>query len=123
MGTLNSEAQAKNIKTLTESRILRYNAQLDTSLRTEPTGMFEIGEETGWDDINDEIRAYEKALSSANEYISTLTTFGIAFNLANMSAVKCNQYVSPFPAKSSYDKPMTSFNRSREKGVPFVRTR
>ena len=101
VGTLNSEAQAKNIKTLTESRILRYNAQLDTSLRTEPTGMFEIGEETGWDDINDEIRAYEKALSSANEYISTLTTFSrdtfqYTFNIRRIDIAILKKFAQAF---------------------------
>lgn len=75
VGRLNSEAQEKNIKTLTDSRILRYNAQIDTSKHLDYTTVFRDGRSGTWDDIDDEIKAHERALASANEYIATLTTF------------------------------------------------
>ena len=75
VGRLNTEAQAKNIQTLTDSRILRYNKQLDTAGRSAPKTLLDLASIRKESDIDKEIRAYDKAISSANEYISTLTAF------------------------------------------------
>ena len=75
IGRLNAEAQANNIKTLTESRILKYNMQLDTARRFEAKGIFDSKSLENESSLEKEIRAYDQALSSANEYISTLTAF------------------------------------------------
>lgn len=100
IGTLNTDAQVNNIKTLTESRILRYNEQLDTSRHMDLTAFFDK-KVLKQEDINDEIKAYERALSSANEYISTLTTFSrdtyqYTFNIRRIDIAILKKFAQAF---------------------------
>ena len=101
VGRLNAEAQEKNIQSLTESRILRYNPQLDTASRAVTKGMLKEEQINRWDNINEEIQAYEKAISSANEYISTLTTFSrdtfqYTFNIRRIDIAILKKFAQAF---------------------------
>lgn len=101
VGTLNTEAQIKNIKSLTESRILRYNTQLDTSRHSNITRMFDIDSTGRWKSLGDEIRAYESAISATNEYISTLTsfsrdTFQYTFNIRRIDIAILKKFAQAF---------------------------
>ena len=55
VGRLNTEAQAKNIQTLTDSRILRYNKQLDTAGRSAPKTLLDLASIRKESDIDKEI--------------------------------------------------------------------
>ena len=76
IGNLSLESKLEHIKRLQSSSTLLYNRQLDTSRNQTATMPFTFEGFGEWDSIDSEIRAYEKALSQTNEYISTLTTFG-----------------------------------------------
>lgn len=101
IGALNSTAQADNIQALTKSRILKFNSQLDTSRHFKASGMLDKKTVGEWDDIDSEIKAYEKALASANEYISTLTTFGrdtfqYTFNIRRIDIAILKKFAQAF---------------------------
>ena len=73
IGRLNSEGKAENIASLQRSRILRYNSQLDTGVRQKtPFAKEGLGQ---WKDIDDEIKAVEKAKKNAEEMQMNLTSF------------------------------------------------
>ncbi len=73
IGRLNSEGKAENIASLQRSRILRYNSQLDTGVRQKPPFIKEgLGQ---WKDIDDEIKAVEKAKKNAEEMQMNLTSY------------------------------------------------
>ena len=73
IGRLNSEGKAENIASLQRSRILRYNSQLDTGVRQKTPFIKEgLGQ---WKDIDDEIKAVEKAKKNAEEMQMNLTSF------------------------------------------------
>lgn len=76
IGNLSLESKLEHIKRLQSSSTLLYNRQLDTSRNQTATMPFSFEGFGEWNSIESEIRAYEKALSQTNEYISTLTTFG-----------------------------------------------
>ncbi|MBO8444805.1 MAG: methionyl-tRNA formyltransferase [Bacteroidetes bacterium] len=76
IGNLSMESKLEHLKRLQSSNILLYNKQLDTSVKQTATRPFSFEGFGEWDNIESEIRAYEKSLSQTNEYISTLTTFG-----------------------------------------------
>ena len=101
IGKLNTEAQANNIKTLTESRILRYNTQLDTADRFEAKGVLAPETVEKESSLDQEIRAYDHALSSANEYISTLTaftrdTYQYTFNIRRIDIAILKKFAQAF---------------------------
>lgn len=101
IGRLNAEAQANNIKTLTESRILKYNMQLDTARRFEAKGIFDSKSLENESSLEKEIRAYDQALSSANEYISTLTAFNrdtyqYTFNIRRIDIAILKKFAQAF---------------------------
>ena len=75
IGKLNTDARIANTKSLGSSSILRFNSQIDTSNHSVPTILFEAKESYEWKNLDEEIRANERALSKANEYIATLTTY------------------------------------------------
>jgi len=75
IGTLHSEAVASQIKSLESSKTLKYNAQIDTSIKNTIKANLDINAVKDWDNIDEKISSYEKALANANEYISSLTTF------------------------------------------------
>ena len=73
IGRLNAQGKAENIKTLGESRLIRYNKQLDTSNRlTSPLVLEKLNT---WKDIDDQIKAYEKAKKNAEELQMSIGTF------------------------------------------------
>jgi len=73
IGRLNSEGKAENIASLQRSRILRYNSQLDTGVcQKTPFAKEGLGQ---WKDIDDEIKAVEKAKKNAEEMQMNLTSF------------------------------------------------
>ena len=73
IGKLNSEGKAENIASLQRSRILRYNSQLDTGVRQKtPFAKEGLGL---WEDIDDEIKAVEKAKKNAEEMQMNLTSY------------------------------------------------
>ena len=73
IGKLNSEGKAENIASLQRSRILRYNSQLDTGVRQKTPFIKEgLGQ---WKDIDDEIKAVEKAKKNAEEMQMNLTSY------------------------------------------------
>ena len=73
IGRLNAEGKVANLKTLSESRLIRYNNQLDTGYHL--TTPFTLEEINTWKDIDDEIKAYDKAKKNAEELQMNIATF------------------------------------------------
>ena len=73
IGELNAEGKAENLASLGRSRVLRYNSQLDTAYKCQ-TPFVREGLNT-WEDINDEIKAVERAKKNAEELQMSLTSF------------------------------------------------
>ncbi len=73
IGRLNAEGKVANLKTLSESRLIRYNNQLDTGYHL--TTPFTLEEINTWKDIDDEIKAYDKAKKNAEELQMNIGTF------------------------------------------------
>ena len=73
IGNLNATGKAENIESMSRSRILRYNSQLDTGSRLR-TPFVQEGSGT-WKDIDDEIKAIEKAKKNADELQMNLTSY------------------------------------------------
>ena len=78
IGALNQEEKKANIQTLSSSRTLRYNAQLDSAGKAGRTSPLIRKEDNGWKNIEDEIKAVEKAIANAEELQSTLASFSRA---------------------------------------------
>lgn len=74
IGTLNTQISSEHIKRLKSSNLLRFNSQLDTSKVQNISSDFDFGLLDDID-IDERIRAQEKAISSANEFVSDLTSF------------------------------------------------
>ena len=76
IGALDSAKKQANLKSLRDSRTLRYNHQLDTAKRaTLPTSLFKAENQGEWKKLEDKISAYERAKSHAEELQSSLMTF------------------------------------------------
>ena len=73
IGRLNNAGKSENIAALGRSRVLRYNSQLDTSCRN--TTAFHKEDLNTWDDINDEIKAVERAKRNAEDMQSTIGSY------------------------------------------------
>jgi len=73
IGELNAAGKAENIASLSRTRVLRYNSQLDTSCKR--TAPFMREDLNTWEDINDEIKAVERAKKNAEELQMSLTSF------------------------------------------------
>ena len=73
IGGLNAEGKAENMASLGRSRVLRYNSQLDTAYKRK-TPFVREGMNT-WEDVDDEIKAVEKAKKNAEEMQMSLTSF------------------------------------------------
>ncbi len=78
IGLLNQEEKKSNIQTLSSSRTIRYNAQLDSAGKAGRTSPLIRKKDNGWKDIEDEIKAIEKAKANAEELQSTLASFSRA---------------------------------------------
>ena len=75
VGMKNETGKRKNIESLSKSRTLRYNAQLDTITKTRAKTPF-MPENIGqWKSIQDEIAAAESAKKKAEEVRSTLMSY------------------------------------------------
>lgn len=74
IGALNNEGKLDNIASMKRSRTLRYNAQLDT-IGIKRTTPFVRDDIRTWKDIDAEIRAVERAIKSAEEIQTSLTSF------------------------------------------------
>ncbi|MBQ3613731.1 MAG: methionyl-tRNA formyltransferase [Bacteroidales bacterium] len=75
IGVLNAEGKMNNIRSLNNSRTLRYNSQLDTTskiVRKTPLEREDIGE---WKKIDDEISSIEKARQNADELEMALNAY------------------------------------------------
>ena len=73
IGRLNAEGKVANIKTLGESRLIRYNSQLDTGSKLQTPFVKE--EINTWEDIDAEIKAYDRAKKNAEELQMNIGTF------------------------------------------------
>ena len=74
IGALNNDGKLDNIASMKRSRTLRYNAQLDT-IGIKRTTPFVRDDIRTWKDIDAEIRAVERAIKSAEEIQTSLTSF------------------------------------------------
>ena len=75
VAAIRDEALAKQLSQLADSRAIRFSSQLDTSRNKNIRVNFDYSVLGDWKSIDARIDANEKALSSINDYISTLTTF------------------------------------------------
>ncbi|MBR2063702.1 MAG: methionyl-tRNA formyltransferase [Bacteroidales bacterium] len=75
IGSLDSASKQANIRSLTKSRTLRYNSQLDTASTNIPVSSFEREDIRQWKDIKDEIAALEKARANAEDIQLQLMAF------------------------------------------------
>ena len=74
IGRLNLEGKAENIESMKRSRLLRYNAQLDTAARGHNSPLSAEGLLV-WDDVNEEIKAVGKARKNAEEMQMTISGY------------------------------------------------
>ena len=74
IGRLNAAGKVENLEAMQRSRLLRYNAQLDTS-QTGQKRAFTHEKLLTWENIDDEIKAVEKAKKNAEEMQMNLTSF------------------------------------------------
>ena len=75
IGRLNAESKAKNIQSMTKSRSLKYNSQLDTASKIVRTTPFEREDKNKWKSIDKEIESVKKAISSANDMQQMLNAY------------------------------------------------
>ncbi len=75
IGSLDSSSKQANLKSLSSSRSLRYNAQLDTTRKKRPTAKFTNENIGKWKNISDELESYKKALSNAEEIENSLSMY------------------------------------------------
>ena len=73
IGELNANGKKENIAAMSRSRVLRYNSQLDTTCKA--TAAFLPDNLNKWEDIDDEIKAIEKAKKNAEELQSSITSY------------------------------------------------
>lgn len=75
IGALNEEGKKANIQSINNSRVLRYNQQLDSAGRAGRTTPFVKAEEDRWKTLEAEIKALEKAKSNAEELQANLASY------------------------------------------------
>ena len=75
IGRINTEGKARNVQNLNRSRNLRYNSQLDTASKVIRTTPFVPEDKNSWPDIDKEIDAVKKAISSAGDIQQMLNTY------------------------------------------------
>ena len=74
IGLLNAKGKEENIVAMQRSRTLRYNTQLDTAQREHNTH-FTAEKALEWNDVDEEIRAVERAKKNAEEMQMNLTSY------------------------------------------------
>jgi len=75
IGTLNAELYDRQLKELINSRVFRYNNQLDTSKHSGNSYPFNPEKKNEWSNIENEIEACNKAINTANEVQATLSGY------------------------------------------------
>ena len=75
IGALNEEGKRANIQSINNSRVLRYNQQLDSAGRAGRTTPFVKAEEDRWKTLEAEIKALEKAKANAEELQASLASY------------------------------------------------
>ena len=75
IGRINATGKANNIASLSSSRALRYNNQLDTTQKVVRTTPFVRDDLLKWKDIDKEIQAVEQAKEKAEEIQQALTGY------------------------------------------------
>ena len=75
IGALNEEGKKANIQSINNSRVLRYNQQLDSAGRAGRTTPFVKAAEDRWKTLEAEIKALEKAKSNAEELQANLASY------------------------------------------------
>ena len=75
IGALNEAGKKENIKSVRTSRVLRYNAQLDSTGKAGRTTPFVKKEENKWKTLEAEIQALERAKSNASDLQMSLASF------------------------------------------------
>ena len=75
IGALNEEGKKANIQSINNSRILRYNQQLDSAGRAGRTTPFVKAEEDGWKTLDAEIKALERARKNAEDLQANLASY------------------------------------------------
>ena len=75
IGALNEEGKRANIQSINNSRVLRYNQQLDSAGRAGRTTPFVKAEEDRWKTLEAEIKALEKAKSNAEDLQANLASY------------------------------------------------
>ena len=75
IGTLSKEGKEEDLAAMRRSRILRYNAQLDTTTTDMPKTPLTVKNIGQWKSVKDEIAALEQAKRNAEELQSALNTY------------------------------------------------
>ena len=75
IGALNHAEIMENVKAVNNSRTLRYNSQLDSTGKAGRTTPFVKKENEKWKSIENQISAYEKAKSNAEELQGLLSSY------------------------------------------------
>ena len=75
IGVLNAEGKMNNIRSLNNSRTLRYNSQLDTTSKVVRKTPLEREDIREWKKIDDEISSIEKARQNADELEMALNAY------------------------------------------------
>ncbi|MDE6148324.1 MAG: methionyl-tRNA formyltransferase [Bacteroidales bacterium] len=75
IGALNQSGKMENLSSMRASKVLKYNSQLDTAGKEGMTAPFRMTEDNTWKNMDEELRAYEKAKASADEMQITLSSY------------------------------------------------
>ncbi len=75
IGSLDSSSKQANLKAMRNSRVFKYNGQLDTARKRKPTTNFRNEKIGQWKDISNEIESYSKAKANAEELEATLSSY------------------------------------------------
>ncbi len=76
IGVLETNSKMENIRSLNNSRAIRYRSQLDTAQRTSlPTVNFTAKNKGRWKDIDEEIKSVERAKENARDLQSSLESY------------------------------------------------
>ncbi len=75
IGTLSRQGKEDDLKAMRASRVLRYNAQLDTATKVMPTTPFTVENAGEWDSIREELLALAKAKKNAEDLQTTLESY------------------------------------------------
>lgn len=75
IGTLSRQGKEDDLKAIRASRVLRYNAQLDTATKVMPTTPFTAKNAGVWESAREELLALAKAKKNAEDLQTTLESY------------------------------------------------